>query len=59
VPEKHWYPPAETHFVDWDVRGKRLRRAICGRLISVSDESVRPTCGDCLRILRARLEDQP
>jgi hypothetical protein len=59
VPEKHWYPPAETHYVEWDRHSKRLHRAICGRLISDSDESPRPTCGDCMRILRERLEDAP
>ena len=48
-----------THFVDWDVKGKRLRRAICGRLIHVDDELSRPSCVDCLRILRERLEDSP
>jgi hypothetical protein len=52
-------PAPITHATDWDEKGYRLRRAICGVLIHVSDESPRPTCVECLRILRERLEDQP
>jgi 5S rRNA maturation endonuclease (ribonuclease M5) len=53
-------PAPITHFVDWDTRGRRLRRAICGRLIHVSDEAIYPSCTECRRELERRaLEDRP
>jgi hypothetical protein len=43
-----------SHYVDWDVPGKRLVRALCGDLISRRDHTNDPTCDTCRRVLADR-----
>jgi hypothetical protein len=43
-----------THWVDWDVRGKLLVRALCGTLIRRRDHSKAPTCPTCQQLLAQR-----
>jgi hypothetical protein len=50
-------PAKTTHFIRWDEPGRRIRRALCGRLVDAKAHSIEPTCSDCEQQLPGFLED--
>jgi predicted RNA-binding Zn-ribbon protein involved in translation (DUF1610 family) len=46
-----------THYCDWDARGKRAVRAICGAIISRREHTNAPTCPTCTEVLARRVHE--